>query len=528
MAHHGWVSVMDPETLTPSGLKSPFGRLFEASDHLYSGHAIALLAGADGPLSESGQPPTGKPGNPAGFTFLGQFIDHDLTEFRVISDDNRVVPMNPTIGQRQRVLEDGSPNCTNGRLGLFDLDSVYGLLGNAQPDLFNADGLFILEDRGGGNTDFKRGTAHRNKRLIADPRNDENKLIAQVHMLFQKLHNKLHQQRTGSVADLRPGGKAFLKTKAEVIAAYQRIVFADYLPRIVQQVHIDAALDKLAKGETFYQRMNARALDAYLDQIGATRAGTSVVNDDLTRVPGATAYAPIAMPVEFAHAVFRLGHSQLLNGYRLNAAGGRPLFGPVGTDLRGDEPLSAETFVDWPLFFDIGSASAQHGAPLDGLVAKVVFRLPPPAIGEPPVSLAERNIRRGIDFGLPSGQEAASYLSTIYGGIEGMEVEQLYPEARFGSLDKNEALRIDGSLGWATPLWYYMLCEAEQFLGGPQLGTVGGLICAETFLGSLAAGGFDLADAAKKAPKVNTTGSGPVPPDVGSIWTMADLIQFIP
>jgi hypothetical protein len=527
MAHHGWVSVIDPATLTPSGLKAPFGRLFEAANHVYSSHAIALLSGAGGPLSENVPPATAKPGNPAGFTFLGQFIDHDLTEFRVIGADNEVVPSNPTIGQRQRVLEDGKPNCTNGRLGLFDLDSVYGLLGNAQPDLFDADGLFILNTAEDGTIDFARGPAFRNNRLIADPRNDENKLIAQVHMLFQRLHNRLHETKSGSTAELRPGGARFRDTKAAVIAAYQRIVFADYLPRIVQQAHIDAVLRGLAAGNTFYQRMNARALESFLDVVGATRAGQPIVNDIHTLVPGAAAAAPVAMPVEFAHAVFRLGHSQLLNGYRLNAAGGRPLFGPSGTDLRGNDALTAETTVDWPLFFDIGSETAQRGAPIDTGIARVVFQLPPPAIGEPPVSLAERNIRRGVDFGLPSGQQAASYLSELYGGIAGLDPDQLFPAARFGDLDKIEALRIDASLGYATPLWYYMLCEAEQFTDGPQLGTVGGLIVAETFLGSLSAGGFNLAAAANAAPALANSEARPAPAQVDDIWFMSDLIQFI-
>ncbi len=530
MAHHGWVPVIDASTLTPSGLKSPFGRLFEATDHTYNSHAISLLFGAGSPVQAAATPkPSPKPGNPVGFTFLGQFIDHDLTEFRVINTDNRVVATNPTIGQRQRVLEDGAPTTTNGRLGLLDLDCVYGLLGVAQPDLFDDKGLFILHNYSVASphtADIVRGGGVQHGRLIADPRNDESKLITQIHMLFQKLHNKVHSAKSGSAADLRPGGKAFEQTKQAVVAAYQRIVFADYLRHIVQQPHLDAVTAKLKQGTSFYQRMNKRAEKAYLRHLGETSLADTPVDPDQT-VPGAGTPL-VAMPVEFAHAVFRLGHSQLREGYRLNSNGdGLSLFGTVGNDLRGNDPLSPATLIDWELFFDIGGQTAGRGEPLDGVIARTVFRLPPPAIDAPPVSLAERNVRRGVDFGLPSGQQAASYLSTLYGGIEGLTQQQLFPASRFGDLATVEALRIDASLAYATPLWYYILCEAEQYTDGPQLGAVGGLIVAETMLGGLVAEGFDLDGAAKAAPPLNKAQAREAPASVSDIWFMSDLVQFL-
>lgn len=507
MAHHGWIPVLDPRAVTPSGLKSPFGRLFEAADHQYSSHAVALLAGAAGPIETGGKadaagPLPAKPGNPVGFTFLGQFIDHDLTEFRVIGEDFRLIAVNPTIGQRQRVLEDGDPTCTNGRLAKLDLDCVYGLLGVAQPDLYSDDGLFLL---GAGDKDILRGPAYRNGRLIADPRNDENKLIAQIHLLFQRLHNKVHQAKPVALGDKGPGGNVFADTKLQIQNAFRRIVLHDYLPRIVQKVHLDAVLAKLAAKETFYQAMNKRARKAFAKLV-------SISEEEETSL--------VAMPVEFAHAVFRLGHSQLRSRYRVNAANEFPLFDPQ-RDLRGDEPITADFQVQWDLFFDkSGGPPADHGQPIDGNVVGPVFRLPPPAITEPPVSLAERNIRRGVDFGLPTGQEVASYLTEVYGAIPGTPASGLFPDVDFVARYK-EVLKVDPTLAWATPLWYFILREAGLYRGGPQLGAVGGLIVAETILGSLdaCAPGFDLQAEVTAAP-------GPAG-SVEGIRSMSHLLEFI-
>jgi hypothetical protein len=188
MSHHGWITVIDPLSLTPSGLKSPFGRLFPAADHSYNSHAISLLTAALGPLHRL-KSPKEKGNLPTGFTFLGQFIDHDMTEFRVIGSGFSLIPQNPEISQRQLVLEDRRlenqlPTTTNGRTARLDLDSVYGLLGVAQPDLYDDDGQFLYRTNEHGiGIDIHRGDAYRERRLIADPRNDENKIIVQLHMV---------------------------------------------------------------------------------------------------------------------------------------------------------------------------------------------------------------------------------------------------------------------------------------------------------------------------------------------------------
>ncbi len=506
MAHHGWVPVEDPDKLTPDGLKSPFGRLFPAENIAYDSLGISLFAGPDGPLGLKAPQP-GEAGhkapNPAGFTFFGQFVDHDLTEFRVIGEGNQIIPSNPTIGQRQKVLEDlidpvtQLPTTTNGRSGRLDLDSVYGLLGNVQTDLFDADGLFVHEVVNVGEQnlppDFKRGAEYRNNRLIADPRNDENKLIAQIHLLFERLHNKIHADKRKAkpdapAEDFAPFGGEFNKTRDQVAKIYRQIVIFDYLPRIVRPAQIRAVLEQFTRRKTFIQDTNARN-DAILERLGI---GDEAVKDAVT------------IPVEFSHAVFRLGHTQLRDGYQLAGSIGLtndpafvsvPLFRrstgfagkPWDRDLRGDEQLydgTANFHVDWPLFFKLSNAEPQGGEGIDTHLPSSIFRLPPPAIGEPPQSLAERNIRRGVDFGLPGGQSVARQLAQRYGFIA--TIAEVFPKGVFGPGGSfPEVLKREPRLRWDTPLWYYVLREAELAPDTPQLGAVGGYIVAETLLCAL-------------------------------------------
>ncbi|UDQ90301.1 hypothetical protein LJE71_04640 [Xanthobacter autotrophicus] len=545
MAHHGWVPVEDPDKLTPDGLKSPFGRLFPAENIIYDSLGIALLAGPDGPLeSPSPSGPERKQSNPAGFTFLGQFVDHDLTEFRVIGEGLQIIPQNPIIGTRQKLLEDlfepesELPTTTNGRSGKLDLDSVYGLLGATQPDLFSPDGLFLW-DKSGGQPDLMRGPQFRNNRLIADPRNDENKLVVQIHLLFERLHNKLHEAKAGLPGDpksLGPYSQAFKATKRTVQATYRRIVLFDYLPRIVSADHIAQVLGKFATGQALFQKCNDRN-DAILRRRG--------LSDE-------TIADAVAIPVEFSHAVFRLGHSQLRQGYVLNFRNNQPVALPLfntaaispekktdpgassllHTDLRGNEHLSAlddekppkviDLHVDWKFFFLVGGsgdepvldeagqpvldergnakkvAFPQHGEPLDGHLPRPTFRLPPPSIGEPPQSLAERNIRRGVDFGLPSGQAAACHLSEAgYDGLTSLSRDDLFPQEIFGQFV--DILTREPRLAWDTPLWYYMLKDAEKNPSVPQLGPVGGLVVAETLVGSYLESEVDATDPSRRA-----------------------------
>lgn len=140
----------------------------------------------------------------------------------------------------------------------------------------------------------------------------------------------------------------------------------------------------------------------------------------------------------------------------------------------------------------------RDGEPLDAHLPPAIFRLPPPSIGEPPQSLAERNLRRGVDFGLPSGQSVAGQLAAVYGFIQPLDREGLFPKNDFSTFD--ELFALEPSLLWNTPLWFYMLQDAAALTSAPQLGPVGGYIVAETLIGALLEASVDLVDDPRNPP----------------------------
>lgn len=523
MSHHGWSVVSSAEIA--KGLRSPFGRLFPPGrSHSYNSLAISLLSGALGPLQNndppvfpSPMPENKKPSLSAGFTFLGQFIDHDMTEFRVVSPEFGLTMQNPTLGQRQKILEDGeAPTSTNGRSAHLDLDSVYGVLDDIDLALFDDKGYFkTFKDESGRSVDILRNQNYKDGRLIADPRNDENKIIVQLHVLFERLHDKLHVPPKSS-ENLKA---SIAGTRKKAVEIYRKIVLYDYLSRIANPSIVLSVGERIIENRSLFQKSNLRARRA-LRILGI---GDSVSEKEIENL--------IVTPVEFAHAAFRLGHSQIRDGYRMNSVLGLPLFttGAVPTnnppDLRGNASITKNIEIEWKFFF--GNAS-QPGEPIDATLSKSLFRLPPPSIGEPPISLAERNIRRGIDFGLPSGQEIAQVLNHEYGGVATLRPEQIIPDDVFKRYP--DLAVVDESITVITPLWFYILRESQELADGDTfIGPVGSYIVAETILGSLyASPEFDLKDkltnyislasAARNATKAENP---------GEITSVAQLLHFL-
>jgi hypothetical protein len=138
---------------------------------------------------ETGQDPEENPGLPAAYTYLGQFVDHDLT-------------FDPTSQLRASLTKAQLRELVDFRTPRFDLDNLYGRGPDDQPYMYKEDGIHMLlgEDMSGdpfdpGAVQLPRGPNRR--ALIGDPRDDENRIVAQLHAIFLRFHNK--------VADL--GGK---------------------------------------------------------------------------------------------------------------------------------------------------------------------------------------------------------------------------------------------------------------------------------------------------------------------------------
>jgi hypothetical protein len=136
--------------------------------------------------------------------------------------------------------------------------------------------------------------------------------------------------------------------------------------------------------------------------------------------------------------------------------------------------------IQWRRFFDVGGAAAdlQISKRFDAKLSTPLMHLPfASGSAADPKSLAQRNLMRGLTFGLPSGQAVAKAVRTALGRRRATRVDILSP-AELAELK-------DFNLEQATPLWYYVLREAELREKGATLGNVGGRIVAEVFLGLL-------------------------------------------
>ena len=217
---------------------------------------------------------------PAGITFLGQFIDHDLT---LDTEPSPIAPVN-------------IKHLDNDRNGNFDLDSVYGDGPSGSPELYKADGTHLRIGQSNDIRDVPRradGSA-----ILGDGRNDENLIVVQLHAAFLRFHNRLID-RNHSFAD------------------------AQRLTRLPLSVDRGARLPARHRRRSDRRPVPRRRKDEFYK-------------------PG-NKHDPV-LPIEFSVAAFRFGHSEVRSGYALNGSTGRPTFSSTGgPDLRGGRPIPAGT-----------------------------------------------------------------------------------------------------------------------------------------------------------------------------------------
>ena len=442
MTHHGQLYQRDQAPPRSTGYAhGKFGRLFPTlppfahdtqavrAGLLELGKPGGLMDALDaGPPADPLAPNPRNPDNPtmtAGFTFFGQFLDHDVT-------------FDPTSSLERQVDPEAVENF---RVPAFELDSVYGSGRGASPHLYDqrspgASKLLIDE---AAPRDLPRNS--QNTAIIGDPRNDENLIVSQLHLAFLKFHNAVVDRLLG--ANSTDPNALFDQAQRLVRWHYQWLILHEFLPATVGQSLVD---EILANGRRFYNWRNAPFI-----------------------------------PVEFSVAVYRFGHSQIRPGYIANFEGdnGGPfkvhIFHaaldhsvPDPDDLSGGK-RAPRRFVDWPTFFDLGDGRSKPNKLIDTKLSTPLFVLPFVAPNMPgsPRSLAQRNFLRHLTFSLPSGQRVA----------RAMGIEPLSPS----DLSELDPLGLDRK----TPLWYYILKEAEVLAGGQRLGPVGARIVAEVFIGLL-------------------------------------------
>jgi hypothetical protein len=403
------------------------------------------------------------PDIPAVFTFVGQFIDHDLTMNAVnlfLPQEDPVDPTLPGFGPVAAPIQ-------NGASPLIDLDSVYGpRVHLTVPDttLFD-DGKFRLVPCGGLHYDLVRDP---DGAVIADRRNDENQMILQIHLLVERMHNKFFDESS----NITDPDQRFQEARKQTIYNWQYMILHDYLPRIIEADVLAFLLNEIKKPEFgAFKYKPLRDLAS-----GALRAN---------------------LPHEFAIA-FRFGHSQLKRAYKLNSS--HPfsvLFnnslsgsGPNNDefdDLRGNQTLRQKNLIDWTVFLP-GSNPIKSNR-IDGKVTAPVFDLPESAIPDDIKyvgNLPHRNLIRSRQVGVCSGEVLAAYY-----GLTPFSPTQIEPDTSKHDLYKrNEAVTDPAKQVFSTPLWYYILREAELTNEpGPnssKLGPLGSRLVGEVLIGAIA------------------------------------------
>lgn len=481
-----------------------FGRLFRALPPAEFGasdresvdnltNLASVMVGPDDKPKDGADPE--ESGIPALYTYLGQFVDHDLT-------------FDPASSLQQQNDIDGLVDYRTPR---FDLDNVYGRGPDDQPYLYKGGPgtpQFILGAplTGGspGARDLPRSAGTPARAIIGDPRNDENVIVSQLQGLFLRFHNRFATENSGL---------SFAAVQQQVRFHYQWMLIHDFLPALIQAPVLHQVFPHLASGGSI--AVDRPQLELYKPR-----------NEPF-------------MPLEFSAAAYRFGHSMVRPGYRLNdnKATLLPIFGENDPDtgrpksLRGFMPPAPEWGIDWGRFIDVdnrpngimlddnGNDPATGKPPtdeqikimarrlqlayrIDTSLVKPLSTLPEDVADKIIRALALRNLERGWRLRLPSGQAVARALGidplhkVIIGSFQdGEKLEENPGVTKVADLKKPFDLNRTPALEAFRdncPLWVYCLAETfESAVPGKfgvkskLLGPVGGRIVAETFAGLL-------------------------------------------
>jgi hypothetical protein len=438
---------------------------------------------------------------PAGFTYLGQFTDHDLTF------DKTSVMLGDHVAPSQ-LIQARSP--------ALDLDSLYGA-GPADPasaQFYEADGIHLKTGKSKAaegfaamdGFDLPRGAgstnAQKRKAIIPDPRNDENLAVAQTHCAMIRFHNRVVDTLPASV----PQSQRFVQARELVTKHYQWMLRTDYLPRICAQGVVN---DVFNNGRKAFE-----------------------VGLPATDVP--------TMPIEFSVGAFRLGHSMIRAAYNWNKVfddGTGTLdylfiFSATGGDLGGETRLLSSWIADFRRLYDFGDANKPNlevpankfnrAMRIDTSIVDPLRHLPPSAFGgpgsmpfnDPERNLAFRNLIRANMVTLATGQQMATFLKNKGVNLTKLTSAQIRDGQggiELGGLTQTQRQ----ALVQNTPLWFYILREAEFNAG--RLKGVGARIVAETFHRAIEGSQFSIVNDAAWSPTLgpnNTT------------FRMVDLLLF--
>ncbi len=433
---------------------------------------------------------------PAPYTYLGQFIDHDITNTAKTGMIDPDATLQSDVFSRLSSA-DARSLFRNQRTSGFDLDSLYGSQLPAELEHlavpFSGDKFdigMVVEDGPrppgkGRDNDLPRvplgAPVGAKLARIGDGRNDENTIIAQLHLAFLKFHN--------AVVD---DGHSFDVARTLVTRHYQWIVLQDFLPRICEPTVVRKVIET---GNRLYKPIGDEKF----------------------------------MPFEFATAAYRFGHSMIRSSYDFNLnflkTGGAQADGRLrflfdftakSGDLGGFPRLPQNWIIEWERMFK------DRAMKIDPTLTPFLAALPGAAPTNVMAKLASRNLLKGYLFGLPTGQALAERLLPVTDILNEAEMEAACrPKAGGEVTSQWEVLKAAGMHN-RTPLWFYILAEAKAKAGGNHLGPLGSFLVAETIVGLIranptsilnqpflptlgeTAGNFDLQDLLIKAGVMST------------------------
>lgn len=411
---------------------------------------------------------------PAGYTYLGQFIAHELTRAEVPPGKDRPENLQtPTL----------------------DLDSVYGP--NDEQRLGNTN-LLIEGGIDGGTVyrdvplDISRDSLNGGPK-IANPRNDDNLLLSQTHVILVSFHNALAR----NLPTL-----SFEEIKTMVVLSFQSVVLYDYLPRVVDQ--------------DTWQRVVQNRIPGYWY---GNLANTAQYQD--------------IIPAEVAFAVLRFGHSMVRPAYEnWNSTGDPKELGQflhfcfLGEGIsQFNNKVPGHWIANWQAMYgDRNQQATVFARPIDCCLTNYLSVIPSknlPAAKNVERNVAVRTLKHAARARLKSGYEIRSILEGI--GLTGFQIDSsniASPHPKIISAFESAG----DLLKDAPPLWYYILREAEFRSNPPNherncLAGVGAQLLCETIMHAVETAKISVVGA-----KINNLpiGSG-TPQDA----TMIDLLRKV-
>ena len=404
-----------------------FGRLCGDLAPLYTDPDVLRTIGAKNGPMDGGTGNDRTDSVSVGMVFFGQFIDHDITLDVSSSFDQINV----------------AGDIANARTPTLDLDAIYGGGPEATPFFYHASGPFqgvkLLTGADTGGLPHAASDLPRvgDVALIGDPRNDENRIVSQVHLAMIRVHNKMVDRIAGG-PNPPHGHDLYEAAREQTTWHYQWNVVHDFLVAMCGQGTVDRVL---SEGRKHYHP-----------------------------------HEPF-IPVEFSVAAFRFGHSMVPQ--RVQTQQGQSPLALFGTALgAGFTPVPGpNAVVDMhEIFFTHLGRAVEKAQRMDTQLARTLLDLPFISSGE--TSLATRNLLRGQSFLLPSGEAFARAMGR--------------PDTEINAVNAAVETATGGALGSGTPLWLYFLTEAQvigreaangSFEPAEGLGPAGATLVAETIIG---------------------------------------------